>query len=170
MSIRLIRIGPMLFALALLMAFASPRGVRAAEPTGEMTWGVHFTVPPTWFDPAEVGSLITPYMFMYALHDALLKPMPDTGLTPSLAESWTMSPDGLTYDFTLRPNVTFHDGSPVTSEDARFTFERFRSAGASTLKAHVVAVETPDARHIRFRLNGPWPDFPLFYSVVSGAA
>ena len=78
----------------------------AAQPAGQMTIGVHVTLSPTWFDPAETPGIITPFMFLYALHDALVKPMPGNLMTPSLAESWSESPDGLTYEFILRPGVT----------------------------------------------------------------
>ena len=47
------------------------------EPSGQMTWAIHVTIAPTWFDPAETPGIITPFMFLYALHDALVKPMPD---------------------------------------------------------------------------------------------
>ena len=46
-------------------------------PSGQMTWAIHVTIAPTWFDPAEPPGIITPFMFLYALHDALVKPMPD---------------------------------------------------------------------------------------------
>src|SRR4029453_12437925 len=51
-------------------------------PTGQMTWAMHITLAPTWFDPAETGALITPYLCLYAIHDALVKPMPDRQLSP----------------------------------------------------------------------------------------
>ena len=41
-----------------------------------MTWAVHVSLAPTWFDPAETPGIITPFMILYALHDALVKPMP----------------------------------------------------------------------------------------------
>jgi ABC-type transport system substrate-binding protein len=53
-------------------------------------------------------------MIYYALHDALVKPMPGQRLAPSLAESWSASPDGLVYEFILRKGVKFHNGDPVT--------------------------------------------------------
>jgi hypothetical protein len=43
-----------------------------------MSWAVHISLAPTWFDPAETSGIITPFMVIYALHDALLKPMPGT--------------------------------------------------------------------------------------------
>jgi len=144
-----------------------PRSAAAAE--GTLTWGVHVTLAPTWFDPAETPGMITPFMVLYALHDAMVKPMPGQTQAPSLAESWTVSKDGLVYEFVLRKNARFHDGSPVTAEDVKFSFDRYRGAAAKGFKERVAAVETPDATHVRFRLKQPWPDFLTFYSSATGA-
>jgi peptide/nickel transport system substrate-binding protein len=46
----------------------------AAAPEGQLTWAVHVSIAPTWFDPAETPGIITPYMFLYALHDAMANP------------------------------------------------------------------------------------------------
>src|ERR1043166_9409844 len=109
----------------------------AAAPAGKMTWGVHITLASRWLDPAETEGIITPFMVLYALHDALVKPMP-TGLnTPSLAESWTASKDGLTYEFVIRKGVKFHHGEPVTAADVKFSFERYKGAGAKLLRDRV---------------------------------
>src|SRR5919199_693238 len=81
-----------------------------AAPEGQMTWAVHVSLAPTWFDPAETTGIITPFMFLYAIHDALVKSMPGNPLAPSLAESWTVSPDNLVYEFVLRRGPRFHNG------------------------------------------------------------
>src|ERR1700704_6986789 len=73
----------------------------SAAPEGTMTWGVHITLASRWLDPAETEGIITPFMVLYALHDALVKPMPAGLNTPSLAESWSQSKDGLTYEVVL---------------------------------------------------------------------
>src|SRR2546422_1976400 len=139
--------------------------------SGQMTWAIHVTIAPTWFDPAETPGVITPYMFLYALHDALVKPMPGNPMAPSLAESWSASRDGLTYEFALRKGVRFHNGDLLTADDVKFSFERYRGAGASTLKARVVSVEAVDASRVRFRLRQPCPDFMTFYGTpATGAA
>ena len=65
---------------------------------------------------------------------------PGNQVTPSLAESWSVSPDGLTYDFVLRRGVAFHNGEPVTAEDVRFSFERYRGSSSKVIKEKVVAV------------------------------
>ena len=142
---------------------------RAAAPAGQLTWALHVTVPPTWFDPAETQGLITPFMVLYALHDAMVKPMPGKLQAPCLAESWSVSADNLTHEFVLRNGVKFHNGEPVTAEDVKFSFERYRGAAHELMKSRVAEIETPDATHVRFKLKKPWPDFLTFYSSASGA-
>src|SRR5207237_316655 len=92
-------------ALATGAVFAGVSGEAAAGPQGQLTWGIHVSMSPTWLDPAETSGLITPFMVLYALQDAMLKPMPGKPLAPSLAESWTASEDGLSYEFALRKGV-----------------------------------------------------------------
>src|SRR5262245_58811671 len=75
-------------------------GAAAAPPAGAMRWALYVTFPPAWLDPAEVAVAgVTPFWVIYALHDALLKPMPGNPMAPSLAESWTVSPDQKVYEF-----------------------------------------------------------------------
>ena len=143
----------------------------AAAPEGQMTWAVHVSPAPSWFDPAETQGVIVPFMVLYALHDALVKPMPGKPMAPSLAESWTTSRDGLVYEFALRKGVTFHNGDPVTAEDVKFSFERYRGSSAKTLHERVARVEVVDPLHVRFVLKAPWPDFLTFYATpATGAA
>src|SRR5262245_44918553 len=158
-------------ALVLALAGAAPLAPAPAAAQDQMTWAVHVSLAPTWFDPAETPGVITPFMFLYALHDALVKPMPGAPMAPSLAESWTVSRDGLAYDFVLRRGVRFHTGDVVTAEDVKFSFERYKGAGATTLKARVASVDVLDAQRVRFRLKQPWPDFLAFYGTpATGAA
>jgi len=158
-------------ALLLLLALFSSPPPAAAAPEGTMTWGVHITLASRWLDPAETEGIITPFMVLYAIHDALVKPMPAGPNTPSLAESWSASKDGLTYEFVLRNGVKFQNGEPVTPADVKFSFERYRGAGAKALKERVKDIEIVDARRIRFHLKEPWPDFMTFYGTsATGAA
>jgi len=158
-----------LLAVAALGAAAPASAYAAAAPQGLLNWGVHVSLAPTWFDPADTQALITPFMILYALHDALVKPMPGTSLAPCLAESWSAAEDQLTYEFTLREGVKFHNGEPVTAEDVKFSFERYRGSSDKLMKDRVASIEVVDARHVRFRLKKPWPDFLTFYSSASGA-
>src|ERR1700686_1790057 len=93
----------------------APGPALSAVPGGQLPWGIHVSLAPTWFDPAETSGLITPFMVLYALQDSMVKPMPCAAFAPSLAQSWTASEDGLTYKFVLREGPTFHNGDPVTA-------------------------------------------------------
>src|SRR5262245_32299385 len=140
------------------------------EPAGQMTWAMHITLAPTWFDPAETGALLTPYLCLRALHNALVKPMPDGPMSPCLATRWHESENGMTYDFELRQGVKFHNGDPFTVADVQFSFERYKGAGAAELKKQVKAIEIVHPHHIRFVLHAPWPDFLTFYATPATAA
>jgi peptide/nickel transport system substrate-binding protein len=157
--------------MAVLLVVAALAAPVAAAPEGEMTWAVHVSLAPTWFDPAETPSVITPFMILYALHDALVKPMPGNAMAPSLAESWTMAKDGLAYEFVLRKGVKFHNGDPLAAEDVKFSLERYRGGAATTLKERVAGVDVLDPLRVRIRLKQPWPDFMTFYATpATGAA
>ena len=157
-----------MFALALL--FFAWAGPLHAAPEGTMTWGVHVTLAARWLDPGETEGVITPFMVLYALHDALVKPMPGGLTTPSLAESWTMSKDGLTCEFVLRKGIRFHNGDPVTGEDVKFSFERYQGGAAKLMKEKVREVQVADSGRVRFHLKEPWPDFMTFYGTSASAA
>ena len=163
---------PTIAMLALFVVLATAGLAHVADAAdGQMTWAVHITLAPRWLDPGDTETAITPFIVLYALHDALVKPMPNGQTTPSLAESWTVSADGKTYDFLLRNAVRFHNGDPVTAEDVKFSFERYRGGSAKLLKDRVKDVQVVDARHVRFVLKDPWPDFMTFYgTTASGAA
>jgi len=157
--------------IILLLVLGGSVGSAAAAPEGQMTWAVHFTIAPVWFDPGEHTQGITPTLPYYALHDALVKPMPGNPRAPSLAESWTVSRDGLSYEFVLRRGVKFHNGDVMTTEDVKFSFERYRGQSAKLLHDEVAGVEIVDPYRIRFRLKQPWPDFTAFYATpATGAA
>jgi ABC-type dipeptide transport system, periplasmic component len=88
-------------------------GDPAVAAEGEMRWGLHVTLAAKWLDPAETEAFNTP---SWSCTRARRHGEADAaGLnTPSLAESWQESKDHLTYTFTLRKNVRFHNGEPVT--------------------------------------------------------
>src|SRR5256886_1834641 len=133
-----------------------------------MAW--HVTIAPTWFDPSTAPPQITPFGILYALHDALVRPLPGQKMGNSLAESWAESPDGLTYEFKLRQGLKFHNGDAVTAEDVKFSFERYKGAGTRELSARVREVEIIDPLTVRFVLKEPWPDFMTFYGTTATAA
>jgi peptide/nickel transport system substrate-binding protein len=162
---------PGIAALLVLLLFPALDDPAAAAPEGTLTWGVHVTLAARWLDPGDTEAFISPFMVLYAIHDALVKPMPAGDNTPSLAESWTVSKDGLTYEFVLRRGVKFHNGDLVTAEDVKFSFDRYKGAAAKLLKDKVREVQIVDPGRVRFVLKEPWPDFMTFYGTsATGAA
>jgi peptide/nickel transport system substrate-binding protein len=156
--------------LLVVFAVAAPA---AAAPEGQLTWGVHISLAPTWFDPAETQGLITPFMILYAIHDAMAKAMPGNTTAPSLAESWQISPDGRVYDFMLRKGVKFHNGEDFNADSAKFTLERL-AQGQGKLRGAAFftpldRVEIVDPYTIRVHTKKPWPTFlPVMTFPQSG--
>jgi len=160
-------------ALLFLLALGTSTGEVAAQaqPDGQLTIAFDATIAPTFLDPAETPGIGTPFVFLYAMHDALIKPLPGNDMAPCLAESWKESPDGLVYEFKLREGLKFHNGDPFTAEDVKFSFLRYRGASAKLLHDRVKAVDIIDPYRIRFVLHTPWPDFLVIYATpATGAA
>src|SRR5438445_6034649 len=160
------RVASLLTAILLALA-ANPAG--AAQP-GEAVMAWHVTLAPTWFDPSTAPPQITPFGMLYAIHDAMVRPLPGHKMAPSLAESWKESPDGKVYEFTLRKGLKFHNGDPVTAEDVKFSFERYRGAGFKEFETRMQGVEIGDPLTVRFVLKEPWPDFMTYYGTTATAA
>ena len=88
-----------------------------------------------------------------------------------LAESWSVSPDKLTYSFRLRPEVLFHDGTPLTSADVKASYQRIAHPPAGVISARQVdyasisAIDTPDPLTVVFHLQ--WPDAAMLANFAS---
>jgi peptide/nickel transport system substrate-binding protein len=148
---------------------AAPIDAQAA-PAGRMVMAWHVTIAPSWFDPSTAPPQITPCGMLYAIHDALVRPYPGHKMGSSLAESWSESVDARTYEFKLRPGLKFHNGDPLTAEDVKFSFERYRGAAAKILQDRVQQVDVVSPLVVRFVLKEPWPDFMTFYGTTASAA
>src|SRR6266511_5448674 len=154
-----------------LVALLGVRVAAQSKPEGQLVIAFDTSIAATYFDPAETPGIQTPFVFLYALHDALVKPLPGNDVAPCLAESWTESPDGLVYEFKLREGVTFHNGAPFTAEDVKFSFLRYKGTSAKLLHERVKSVDVLDPHRVRFVLDKPWPDFLVFYATpATGAA
>src|SRR5437660_9912452 len=101
------------------------------------------------------------------MFNSLVKKDEKFDYVPELASNIQRSDDGLTFTFTLRDGVTFHDGRPFTSADAKYTLDTvlastfaktasfFEGSGANK-KAYVNSVKAPDAHTLIIRLTNPW--------------
>src|SRR5438477_12666127 len=159
-----------LLVFALIALSPAPPAAADNPSAGKAVMAWHVTISPAWFDPSTAPPQITPFGMLYAIHDALVRPYPGHKMGPSLAESWSESEDGLIYEFKLRPGLKFHNGDPVTTEDVKFSFDRYKGTGAAALHEHVKDVEIVDPLVVRFRLKEPWPDFMTFYGTTATAA
>jgi peptide/nickel transport system substrate-binding protein len=161
-------IGSLVLVCALVTGGLVDRSAAQNKPEGEMRWALYVTLSPVWFDPGEVVGQITPFWVLYAMHDALVKPMPGNQLTPSLAESWTVSADQRAYEFKLREGLKFHNGDPFTAEDVKFSF--LRAKGSKVLHDRVKEVVVVSPYRVRFVLHEPFPDFMAFYGTMATGA
>jgi peptide/nickel transport system substrate-binding protein len=153
-----------------LIVVGIPRVAVGQPRSGEAIVAWHVTLAPSWFDPSSAPPQITAFGMLYAIHDALLRPLPGQKIGPSLAETWTESADGRVYEFQLRRGLKFHNGDPVTAEDVKFSFDRYRGAGSKALQERVQQVQIVDPLTLRFQLTAPWPDFLTFYGTSATAA
>src|SRR5687768_456796 len=103
---------PIAVVLALAALLVSVAPPVAAQTESQLTVAFDASIAAAFLDPAQTGGLATPFVFLYALHDALVKPLPGNDMAPCLAESWRESADGLTYEFKLREGLRFHNGDP----------------------------------------------------------
>jgi peptide/nickel transport system substrate-binding protein len=158
------------FVTIVLAILGVPSAGRSQPAPGEAVVAWHVTLAPSWFDPSTAPPQITAFGMLYAIHDAVIRPLPGHKIGSSLAESWTESADGRTYEFRLRPGLKFHNGDPVTADDVKFSFERYRGAGGRVLQERVQQVEVVNPLVVRFHLRAPWPDFLTFYGTTATAA
>ncbi|MBI5134182.1 MAG: peptide ABC transporter substrate-binding protein [Candidatus Taylorbacteria bacterium] len=96
------------------------------------------------------------------VYSGLLKATPAGTFVPDLAEEFTVSPDGLVYSFTIKEGAKFHDDTPVTAEDVKFTVEKAKDSALKSPRRvnwEGVAVETEGARNVTFTLKQPYAPF-----------
>jgi peptide/nickel transport system substrate-binding protein len=156
--------------IGMALTLASGNAIAASKPEGQLVIAFDTSIAPTYLDPAETPGTATPFTFLYALHDALIKPLPENDMAPSLAESWRESDDGLIYEFKLREGLTFHNGDPFTADDVKFSFLRYKGTSAKLLHERVKAIEVVDPYRVRFVLHAAWPDFLAFYGTIATGA
>ncbi|MDX2203736.1 MAG: ABC transporter substrate-binding protein [Hyphomicrobiaceae bacterium] len=143
----------LLAATAVLAADTPRRG-------GTLTFAVTAEAPTTDCHATTTYAAVHVLAPHYSL---LVKVDPERfpAIAPDLAESWTVSPDGLAYTFKLREGVRFHDGQAFSSRDVKATFDRLRAPPAGivsirqALFSAIASIDTPDARTVVMRLKQP---------------
>jgi peptide/nickel transport system substrate-binding protein len=116
---------------------------------------------PTYIDPA-VGSDFSSSTALTQLYDPLVWPLPNGSVKPWVAESWSVSEDGLVWTFKIRKGIKFHSGNELTAEDVAFSMERLLTIGqgyAYIFKPYIKEVKVIDKYTVQFVLNKPWGGF-----------
>jgi peptide/nickel transport system substrate-binding protein len=163
-----------LVAFGVLVALACGRREPPSPPAA--TIARHLIGDPPTLDPTtildEESLRVTAMMFR-----PLLGIDKNLELVPALAKSWSVSEDGLVYEFLLDPASTWEDGSPVTSDDVRFTIERIHDPRVNAANWNwgfedLAGIETPDAATVRVRFQKPYAERILAFAlpIVSAAA
>jgi peptide/nickel transport system substrate-binding protein len=147
------------FFILLFILCSGATQVWAAPPTGVLKQAIHWSISADWLDPAFGTFPMPAYHPMYLFHDALFKPMAEGLYSPSLAESWTVSPDAKVYEFKLRKGVKFHNGDSLTAEDVVFSFMRYKGSLAKAIHGRMEKAEAVNPYLVRVRFKEPFPEF-----------
>jgi peptide/nickel transport system substrate-binding protein len=161
---RTLILGVLLVALVMLL-LVTPAASQDA-PAGVLRVGVN---APVVLDPA-LHTNDPETLLNRAIYDYLVEVLPDATIGPNLATGWTISDDGLTYTFTLRDGVRFHDGSPFSAADVVFTFNRLKEVGSPALNllGSDFTVAAPDGGTVVFTLAAVNADF--LYGIAARQA
>ncbi len=129
--------------------------VATAQPQGVATYANPSTFPD--LDPSSGFS--NENVIMANVYETLTVYTPENTVAPGLATSWSVSDDGLSWTFTLREGVTFHDGTPLDAAAVKASFDRTidLGLGAAFIFFPVAAIEAVDELTVRFDLNFPAP-------------
>jgi peptide/nickel transport system substrate-binding protein len=154
-------------------ALATPfaRNARAAGnvvPSGKMVLAWHTNIASRWLDPQQHDGTASPDNFIMAVHDALIKNFRESHYDhPALAERYAFAEDAKSATFSLRRGIKFHDGTPVTPEDVKWSFEHYRGAWGEVLHDRTQGVEVVDDHTIRFHFKEPFLDFPILLGTAN---
>jgi peptide/nickel transport system substrate-binding protein len=130
-----------------------------AAPQGVVKEAIHWNISADELDPSSGFLGLSQHLTLYLFHDSLVKIMPEGIYSPSLAESWTISPDAKVFEFRLRKGVKFHNGDALTTDDVVFTFWRYKGANSKMIHGKTEKVEAVSPHVVRFHFKEPFPDF-----------
>jgi len=153
--------------MVFLAVLSGVGGSLFAQGKAALTFGLSGN--PDTLDPQKTAGTLT-FQVVKSLYDTLIEPDTTGKLVPALAESWTVSPDGLTWTFKLRQGIVFHNGQPLTSRDVKATLDRIRDASfGSPRRSEFTAIKEvriPDPQTAVIVLGAPYA--PILANLASG--
>jgi peptide/nickel transport system substrate-binding protein len=157
----------LLVILAALLALGGALGATGQKEAKVLNFALSGN--PDTLDPHKTAGTLT-FQTLKSIYDTLVEPDLEANIVPALAESWDISDDSLTWTFTLRRDVVFHNGDRLTSVDVKATLERVTSKSTASPKASefaaIKSIETPDDHTVVLRLGAP--AVPLLAALASG--
>ena len=145
---------------AVAAPFISPIAAATPRPEGRMVLAWHTNIAPRWLDPQQHDGGATPDNFLNILQDALIKNFRARKFDHlALAERYEFDEDARSATFRLRRGLKFHDGSPVTPADVKWSYEHYHGAWSKVLRDQTEKIDIPDGRTVRFRFKAPFLDF-----------
>src|SRR5215212_4978465 len=132
------------------------------EPKGKMVLAWHTNIASRWLDPQQHDGTASPDNFLFALHDGLIKNFREQKYGHlALADKFDFPEDASSATFRLRESLKFHDGSPIKTEDVKWSYENYRGSSAELLHGKTKDIKLVDNRTIRFEFTEPFLDFPI---------
>ena len=147
-------------SLPFVRSAASAAG--SVQPKGKMVLAWHTNIASRWLDPQQHDGTASPDNFLFALHDALIKNFREQKYDHlALADKFDFPEDATSATFRLRQGIKFHDGSPITTDDVKWSYENYRGSSAELLHEKTKDIKLVDDRTIRFEFTEPFLDFPI---------
>src|SRR3954467_7987127 len=110
-------------ATSLPFARSPASSAGSVQPKGKMVLAWHTNIASRWLDPQQHDGTASPDNFIFALHDGLIKNMGEKRYDqPALAQGFEFAGDAKSATFKLRPGTKFHNGSPVTPADVKWSY------------------------------------------------
>lgn len=151
----------------------SPDTTAATAPEGDGTLIAAQGAEPDRLDP-HLTSAYASFQILENVYDTLVQPGDDLTMEPALAESWDVSDDQLTWTFTLREGVTFHNGRELVADDVVYSYERIMdpetAANNAFRFASVESVTAPDDQTVEITLTRPTPNLLVNIGAFKGMA
>ena len=148
---------------------AEPTPTAVGEPDPAASVAIRLVLEPGNLDIRQTAGSALDQILVDNVYQGLVARTPEQDIVPALASDWTVSPDGLTYTFTLREGVTFHDGQPLTADDVVWSLTTRRDTAEWRDSARLANVETitADGQDVTLALRAP--DSSLLWNLTGRA-
>jgi peptide/nickel transport system substrate-binding protein len=158
---------------ALLLAACTgtpePSPTPMGDPDPDASVGIRLVLEPSNLDIRQTSGASLDQILIDNIYQGLVSRTPEQDIVPALASEWTVSPDGLTYTFTLREGITFHDGQELTAEDVVWSLTTRQETADWSDSGRLAGVESITAEDGTVVLTLAEPDSSLLWNLTGRA-